>query len=126
MELGKVWIRRSVAEKRRVVELSLEPGMSVARVAQAEGINSHQVFQWRRLYRCGELGDSRERESALLPVVIDSLDSEAAVETQHAVSGNRAARSGSIHIELPTGATIRVDSGADRDLLCAVLESLRK
>ncbi len=38
-----------------VVELTLEPGASVARVAQAEGVNANQVFQWRQAYREGTL-----------------------------------------------------------------------
>jgi transposase-like protein len=37
-------VRWSVEDKRRIVELTFEPGASVARVAQAEGVNSHQVF----------------------------------------------------------------------------------
>jgi transposase-like protein len=44
-------VRRSITEKRRIVELTFLPGESVARVAQAEGVNSHQVFQWRRAFR---------------------------------------------------------------------------
>ncbi|MGA2889967.1 MAG: transposase [Terracidiphilus sp.] len=39
--------RWAVEEKSRIVELTLEPGVSVARVAQAEGVNANQVFQWR-------------------------------------------------------------------------------
>jgi hypothetical protein len=45
MDSSKARIRRTAQEKRRIVELTLQPGMSVARVAQAEGVNSHQVFQ---------------------------------------------------------------------------------
>ena len=41
-------VYRTVAEKRRIVELTLQSGASVAKVAQAEGVNSHQVFDWRR------------------------------------------------------------------------------
>ena len=37
METTCVRVRRTVAEKRRIVELTLKPGASVARVAQAEG-----------------------------------------------------------------------------------------
>jgi len=44
-------VRRTIAEKRRIVELSLEPGASVARIAPAEGVNANQIFQWRRAYR---------------------------------------------------------------------------
>jgi transposase-like protein len=36
-------VHRTIAGKRRIVELTLAPGMSAARVAQAEGVNSHQV-----------------------------------------------------------------------------------
>lgn len=101
--------------------------MSVARVAQAESVNSHQVFQWRRAYRQGELADFGERATPeLLPVVIASLDSEAAVDAQKSVIQKRPASSCMIHIELPGGASIRVDSGADPATLRAVLESLRK
>jgi hypothetical protein len=34
---------RSVAEKRRIVELTLVPGASVALVARAHGVNANQV-----------------------------------------------------------------------------------
>ena len=37
------------------MELTLVPGASVARVAQAEGVNANQVFLWRRAHRNGEL-----------------------------------------------------------------------
>jgi len=126
MDSSKVRIRRTAQEKRRIVELTLQPGMSVARVAQAEGVNSHQVFQWRRAYRRGELADSGERASALLPVVISSFGSEAAVDRRMAASENRPASSGAIRVELPCGTTISVESGVDPATLRAVLESLRK
>ena len=45
----------SVAEKRRIVELTLEPGASVALVARAHGVNANQVFEWRRAFERGEL-----------------------------------------------------------------------
>jgi transposase-like protein len=67
--MGKARARWPVEEKRRIVELTLEPGPSVARVAQAEGVNANQVFQWRRAYRDGELPSS-STSAALLPVVI--------------------------------------------------------
>lgn len=48
--------RRSLEEKRRIVEATLEPDASVARVARAQGVNANQVFHWRRQYRQGLLG----------------------------------------------------------------------
>src|SRR6266540_3419631 len=59
--------RRSIAEKRRIVEATLVEGASVARVARAHGINANQVFGWRRLYLAGRLGDGRPAMK-LLPV----------------------------------------------------------
>jgi transposase-like protein len=46
------------------VEQTLEPGASVARVAQAHGVNPNVVFHWRREYRDGKLA---ERKRLLLP-----------------------------------------------------------
>src|SRR5258708_16606691 len=59
--------RRSAAERRRVVEETLEAGASVARGALKYGVNANQVFQWRRLYRGGKLGGPPEGGVKLLP-----------------------------------------------------------
>lgn len=121
--------RWSVEEKRRIVELTLVSGASVARIAQAEGVNANQVFLWRRAYRNGELqaGDS----AALVPVVIEAESSDGAEltsELEVAQAGPEqpvmAPASGSIHIELPGRAAISVEPGADRVLLRTILESL--
>jgi len=63
-------VGRAVSEKQMIVELTLQPGASVARVAQAEGVNVNQVFAWRRLHRAGKLIEDEARSSALLPVVL--------------------------------------------------------
>ena len=47
---------RSVAEKRRIVELTLVPGASVALVARAHGVNANQVFKWRREFEGASCG----------------------------------------------------------------------
>jgi len=39
---------RVVSEKQTIVEVTLQPGASVA---QAEAVNANQVFAWRRLSR---------------------------------------------------------------------------
>ena len=53
--------RRSIAEKRRIVEETLAEGASVARIARAHGVNANQVFGWRRLYLSGRLGSKGRR-----------------------------------------------------------------
>jgi len=51
--------RRSIAEKRGIVEETLTPGGSVARVARVHGVNANQVFGWRRLYLAGRLAEQK-------------------------------------------------------------------
>ncbi len=117
-EKARVW--RTAAEKRRIVELTFEPGMSVSRVAQAEGVNAHQVFDWRRAYREGRLSDSGA--SGLLPVVV----AEAARYAPHAREVLEASSGGAVHIELPEVACVSVEPGADPSLVRLILETLRK
>jgi transposase-like protein len=61
---------RSVAEKRRIVELTLVPGASVALVARAHGVNANQVFKWRRAFEQGELSEPLSTSASLLPVML--------------------------------------------------------
>ena len=126
METTSVRVRRTVAEKRRIVELTLLPGASVARVAQAEGVNSHQVFQWRRSYRAGKLVAFGEQASTLLPVVLAATDCTGQAQLEQAVISGPAIAAGAIHIEFPGRAMITVEHGADRAVLQAILEILRK
>jgi len=62
--------RHSLAFKRAVVELALQPGASVARIAREHDLNTNQVFGWRRAYQDGLLDESGS--PALLPVEIMS------------------------------------------------------
>ena len=126
MTTASVRVRRTVAEKRRIVERTLLPGASVARVAQAEGVNSHQVFQWRRAYRAGELAVAVQQASSLLPVIVSAAGSVGLDERQLAVSQEPSVSSGAIHIELRGRVAITVERGADRAVLQAILETLRK
>ena len=70
---GRRW--RSVAKKRRIVELVMQPGASIARVAREHGVNANMVHYWRKLYREGRLGENKGNSVHLLPVsVSESLD----------------------------------------------------
>lgn len=104
---------RSVAEKRRIVALTLEPGASVALVARANGVNANQVFKWRRALERGELVDPVEASTALLPVTL----SASAIEMREAGAKEQPTAGGAIHIEFPGRATISVECGADAVLL---------
>jgi transposase len=123
-------VYRSVAEKRRIVELTLQAGASVAKVAQAEGVNSHQIFDWRRAYLKGKLEPKGRQSAALLPVVLSPAEAsavtvDATVAEKGLIQSLAAKLGGAIHIELSGRAKIRVECGVDAALLRAVLESLR-
>jgi transposase len=104
--------RRSAAEKRLIVEQTLQPGASVARVARAHGLNANVVFHWRREYRDGKLA-----AAGLLPVVVTGD-----VLSEHQpISGSTS----SIRIDLQGGAVVSVEGNADFALIRAIIESLR-
>lgn len=118
--------RRTASEKLEIVQLTMEPGASVAEIARAHGVNANQVFKWRRLFERGQLvADTSSRPTALLPVTI-SADAEAVPDLGDAAVDAQAPSSGAIHIELAGKATICAESGADPALLRCVLECLRK
>jgi len=104
--------RRSAAEKRLIVEQTLEPGASVARVARSHGLNANVVFHWRREYRDGRLA-----EAGFVPVVVTG---DVLPERQRISESTS-----SIRIDLPGGAVISVEGKADLALIRAIVESLR-
>jgi transposase len=116
---------RTVSEKRRIAELTLEPGASVALVARAHGVNANQVFKWRRALTRGELSEPAAASTSLLPVVV-AAPSEVVSVAGEFDAKEQATPRGSIHIEFPGRAMISVERGADPSLLRSILESLRK
>src|ERR1700740_272423 len=101
---------RSVAEKRRIVGLTFEPGASVALVARANGVNANPVFKWRRALERGALAEPAEPSSCVLPVTL-AASCETAIATREAKQLPTAG--GAIHIEFPGLAMISVECGAD-------------
>ena len=104
--------KRSVEEKCRIVEESLEAGASVARVAQRHAINANQVFAWRKRYREGRLGKS----SKLLPVTVSDIPERKCRRVEPSAGGT-------MEIKLP-GGTVRIAGTVDMVALRAVLECL--
>jgi transposase len=121
--------RRSVAEKRRIVEETLEPDASVARVARAHGVNANQVFHWRRQYRQGLLGEGDAETVKLLPVYVSEALARKTNRqvmrqaAQATCDGSRSTPSGAIQVELPKG-QLRITGRVDAEALRTVLEEL--
>lgn len=114
--------QRSIAEKRGIVEETLAPGASVARVARAHSVNANQVFGWRRLYLAGRLGEQKPGIK-LLPVRV-SESTSAPVVVEPRVTDVSPLPSGTIHIELRQ-AQVRIEGNADPALVRVLLECLR-
>jgi transposase len=104
--------RRTIQERRQIVEETLQAGASVSRVARRHDVNANQVFYWRKLYREGRLGGSTA--ARLLPVKV--------TKDQPAKS-NLAVQLGTMEIKLSKG-TLRITGAVDLVALQAVLECL--
>jgi transposase len=110
--------RRSVEEKRRIVEETLKPGVSVARVAQRHAINANQIFAWRKRYREGRLGS--RMTAKLLPVAITD---ERLAEAEKVGVSVPPAPLGIIEMVLPKG-KLRIEGRVELVTLRAVIECL--
>lgn len=108
--------RRTIKERRDIVEATLVPGASVARVARQHEVNANQVFYWRKLYREGRLGISIA--TPLLPVQVKT---ERPMKTRPD-DGPKLA-SGTMEIKFLRG-TLRIAGSVDVLTLRAVLECL--
>ena len=117
---GRRYQRHSLELKRRIVEQTLVPGASVARIAREHGINANQVFNWRKLYREGLLGAEGKAAAKLLPVtVIAQRRPTAAVPPE----GTTRTTAGRLWLESPKGC-LSIDGQPDPAALRLVLEHL--
>jgi transposase len=84
--------RWPVGEKYRIVEQTLKPGASVARVALAHGVNANQVFSWRRQFRQGVLSERNTEPVKLLPVHVSEAQASRGARTEwHCIEVARSA-----------------------------------
>jgi len=117
---GKDTRRRHSEElKQELVERSLEPGASVAAIAQEHGINANLLFNWRRLrLRAGAPAVEGAAAPTLLPVTVQ-------MEPQQKVPKAVAPRPSSGVIEIDVGATrVRLRGAVDEASVRCVLRLL--
>lgn len=110
--------QHSLAFKRRLIEQTLVPGASVARIALENGVNANLLFKWRRQH----VRAARSAPPSLLPVLLSEprLKAELPVATPAA---RPAAGGGLIEVELPAG-RIRIKGAVDVAALRVVLQML--
>jgi transposase len=110
--------RRTIKERRDIVEETLVPGASVARIARKHDVNANQVFYWRKLFREGRLGISMNPQ--LLPVKVETERPTEAVESVVPTLAP-----GTLEIAFSKG-TLRIAGSVDVAALRVVLESLAR
>jgi len=101
--------KRSKEEKRRIVEESYRPGVTVVSVARAYAVRPCQLSDWRRAYKEGRL-TTESTASTLLPVRISDVS-------------RTVPAAGAIYIDLPQ-ARLEIHGAADPVSLSIVLERL--
>ena len=108
--------RRTIKERREIVEETLVPGASVSRVARRHDVNANQVFYWRKLFREGQLGSKTDTQ--LVPVKIANNRSAEAAKEDDFVP-----RAGTLEIKVAKG-TLRIFGTVDVAALRAAIECL--
>jgi transposase len=122
VSVGVTGRRRFTPEfKRQIVELTLQPGASVAGIALAHQVNANQLFKWRRQYLAEKEITSGGEAPTLLPVEITP-----ALEPTSAKAGHESVPSGVGRIDIEVGTVrVRVTGAVDPATLRTVLASLR-
>jgi transposase len=112
--------KHSLAFKRRLVEQTLVPGASVARIALDNGVNANLLFKWRRQH----VRAARSAPSSLLPVILSEPRTGGEVSPSAPTAAARMTASGGfIEVELPAG-RIRIKGAVDVPALRVVLQML--
>ena len=122
-----------LAEKRRIVELTLSSHASVEEIARTHALYPNIVHRWRRLYRAGKLDaqlapapqSDRDAVSAMfVPVRVVPAVRQLPTAVKRQTS---ACCSSVMHVMLASGSALRIESAAiDTALVCAVVAELRR
>ena len=117
------------AFKRHLVELSLVPGASVAKIALDHRLNANILFKWRR-YHLRELARATPPAIELLPVTVlepqgTVVPASAPAQSSPSAPRRRAAMQagGVIEIDLPL-ARVRITGAVDLAALRVVIDAL--
>jgi transposase-like protein len=121
--------RWPLAEKRRIVELTLGAGASARAIAREHGVHPNTVGHWKALYRAGKLETqpaARIRPAAASATFVPVSIAPAVRRPQRTTSRHDAdAGSSVVQVVLASGAMLRIESGGlDAALVCALVAEL--
>lgn len=116
----RTYQRHGTDQKRQIVEESLRPGASVARVAWSHGVNANQVFNWRKQFWAEILGAVANATANLVPV---SVAESKPTTTQSKPAMETDTPAGRLRIESPRGSLV-IEGQPDFLALRLALESL--
>jgi transposase len=122
-----------MAEKRRIVELTLRPGASLVAIAREHDVNPNNLYRWNRLYRAGQLDApvgpavrtaGPAASATFVPVrMVPEMRRPQPATRSDVVAG----RSAILQLVLASGATLRIETAAlDAALLCALVAELQR
>lgn len=104
--------RWSRAEKERIVAAAIEPGAVASEVARAAGIDTSQLFRWRR-----ELCGPAPSATVFSPVAV-AAGADAVSTTAGSGAGS------AIEVELATGGRMRITGPLNRSTVSALIKAL--
>jgi len=124
---GQARRRWSLEAKRRLVAETLVPGATVHAVAQRHGVNTSQLFTWRKRFR-GDLGPPPTEQPAPAFAVVELAAVPGPRETSdEAMAATDALTSaGVIEIELSQGARVRISGEVAPAVVTAALRALMR
>jgi transposase len=108
--------RWTEADKRRLVAETLAPGETVHGVARRHGVNTSQLFTWRKQLRVG-------LEPATAPAVA-GFAAVALAPSASPADGMTPRPPGLIEIELAGGDRVRISGAPDPEVVAAALRTL--
>jgi transposase len=124
---GQARRRWSVEAKRRVVAETLVPGATVHAVAQRHGVNTSQLFTWRKRFR-GDLGRASIEPPAPAFAAVELARMPGPTETcdEAMAAADALTSGGAIEIDLPQGGRVRISGAVEPAVVTAALRALMR
>jgi transposase len=125
---GQARRRWSVEAKRRLVAETLVPGATVHAVAQRHGVNTSQLFTWRKRFRT-ELGLPPSEPPVPAFVTVELAPAQSflkAAEQQPVSQADAVMTAGMVEVELPQGGRVRISGAVEPAVVTAALRALMR